>query len=54
MIRVSTCAVRDTEKKIEGKYLVFKTSIAGIKPVYLSIMEVKLNSLTNPLCVNTN
>ena len=31
MIRVSTCAVRDTEKKIEGKHLVFKTSIAGIK-----------------------
>ena len=31
MVRVSTCAVRDTEKKIEGKHLVFKTSIAGIK-----------------------
>ena len=31
MVRVSTCAVRDTEKKIEGMHLVFKTSIAGIK-----------------------
>ena len=30
-VRVSSCAVLDTEKKIEGKHLVFKTSIAGIK-----------------------
>ena len=29
-VRVSSCAVLDTEKKIEGKHLVFKTSIAGI------------------------
>ena len=31
MVRVSTCAVRDTERKIEGKHSFFKTSIAGIK-----------------------
>ena len=36
MVKVSTCAVRNNMPKVEGKYLIFKTSIAGVK-IYLLI-----------------
>ena len=52
-VRISTCIIQNDVLKVEGKHLIFKTSIAGMK-TYLLVDNGNKAKLINESFAHTN